>query len=46
MVAELANGAFSAGYHRIQWNAPRSGIYMVRMESGAGNISRRIVVVK
>jgi hypothetical protein len=52
-VARLADGAFVAGTHRVQWNgrdaADRrvaAGVFMVRITTGAGSATRRVVWVR
>ncbi len=46
MVARLANGTFGAGYHTVEWDAPRSGVYVVKLKTGLGELSQRIVTIK
>jgi hypothetical protein len=47
-VARLADGAMDAGTHRISWDAARvtSGVYLYRLRTSGGTISRKMIVVK
>ncbi len=48
LVTVLADGYFSAGDHRIPWDAPgvSSGTYFVRLSTGAGSTTARLVIAK
>jgi hypothetical protein len=47
-VARLADGAMDAGTHRISWDAARvtSGVYLYRLRTSGGTISRKMIIVK
>jgi hypothetical protein len=46
-VATLADGAFEAGPHRAAWTTPGApGVYLALLETGAGRVSRRFVVLE
>jgi hypothetical protein len=46
-VATLADGAFEAGPHRAAWATPGApGVYLALLETGAGRVSRRFVVLE
>ena len=52
-VARLADGAFQAGLHRVQWNGRdganqrvAAGVFLARLTSPAGNVTRRMVWVR
>jgi uncharacterized repeat protein (TIGR02543 family) len=50
VVADLANGAFPAGRHDVEWNGAgrtgriRSGVYFVQMQSARETRVRRVVI--
>jgi hypothetical protein len=46
-VATLADGAFAAGWHALEWRAgpvPPAGVYFARLETGGATRSARIVL--
>src|SRR5262249_7004533 len=46
-VATLADGAFEAGPHRATWATPGApGVYLALLETSAGRVSRRFVVLE
>jgi cyclomaltodextrinase / maltogenic alpha-amylase / neopullulanase len=52
-VANLANSAYSAGVHKIQWNGcshqgvlASSGVYFVRLEAGTKADTKKIMLMK
>lgn len=46
-VATLADGVLAAGPHRTQWATPGApGVYMALLETSAGRVSRRFVVLE
>lgn len=47
-VAELASGHFAAGTHRLQWSAQNvgTGIYFLRLQSGAQTLTMKVVALK
>ena len=48
VVAEIANGHMDAGYHTFTWNAGSiaSGMYLVRVESGAHIATQKLMLLK
>jgi hypothetical protein len=48
VVRNLASGSYSAGAHTILFSADNlaSGLYMVRLNSGTGNVAKRVVLVR
>jgi hypothetical protein len=47
-VAELARGSFSAGTHRLPWSSESvgTGIYFLRLQSGAQTLTTKVVALK
>lgn len=47
-VHEIQNGRLQAGYHSITWNTSRqrAGVYLIRMQTQKGALTRKCVVVK
>jgi len=48
IVAELANGTQSAGWHTVQWDASRvgTGVYFYKMQTDAFTRVRRAIIMK
>ncbi|MCM2271461.1 MAG: T9SS type A sorting domain-containing protein [candidate division Zixibacteria bacterium] len=51
-IGTLANGAYEAGYHQIDWDGQldgqpvASGVYLVRLDAGPFHATRKMMVVK
>jgi hypothetical protein len=48
-LATIADGAYAAGVHNARWedsDAPKAGLYFVRMTADGRTINRRVVVVR
>ncbi len=47
-VAEIHKGKLQAGYHSVTWNTSRhrAGVYLIRMQTSKGAVSKKCVVIK
>jgi len=52
-IAQLADGSFSAGYHRVEWDGRASdgrrvqaGVYVYRLQAGSFRAQRKMVLVQ
>ncbi len=47
-VAEIYKGSLQAGYHTMSWNTSRyaAGVYLIRMQTHRGTLTRKCMVLK